>query len=269
MSLDEREPSGQEPGEAVPGEGEPGEGETLDHLCGGWRIFQLRSGHRFSTDDLLTAWMASGAVPDAAHQLDLGAGIGSVGLLSLWRLPPTARLTMIEAQALSHGLARRTLAVNGLTERVTARHGDLRDPAQLPLSEHGSYPLVTGSPPYIPLGKGVVSSHPQRAGARMELLGDVFDYCRTAALALAPEGRFALCHAGADPRPEQAIAAAGLQLLARQDVFFRAGRPPTIALFLCGWSGPREDRPPVVIRDEEGQWTPQYLAIRREMGGPF
>jgi hypothetical protein len=29
---------------------------TLDILAGDWRIFQLRNGHRFSADDLLTAW---------------------------------------------------------------------------------------------------------------------------------------------------------------------------------------------------------------------
>ena len=28
---------------------------TLDILAGDWRIFQLRAGHRFSADDLLTS----------------------------------------------------------------------------------------------------------------------------------------------------------------------------------------------------------------------
>ncbi len=35
---------------------------------------QLRRGHRFSTDDLVTAWRASAARPDAGDLLDLGAG---------------------------------------------------------------------------------------------------------------------------------------------------------------------------------------------------
>ena len=50
-----------------------------------WSIYQLKRGHRFSSDDLLTAWMATEVAPDAMLQLDLGAGIGSVGLLSLAR----------------------------------------------------------------------------------------------------------------------------------------------------------------------------------------
>jgi tRNA1(Val) A37 N6-methylase TrmN6 len=247
---------------------EPGPEESLDRLCGDWHIFQLRRGHRFSTDDMLVARLAAHLRPDADRHLDLGAGTGSVGLLSLWRRRNRGSLVMIEAQVVSHGLARRTVAHNGLGDRVELRHGDLRDPAMLPESEHASYPLVTGSPPYIPLGSGVVSPHPQRAACRMELRGDVFDYARTAARALAPDGVFCLVHSAVDPRPEQAIEAAGLQLLSRQDVYFRRNRAPTIALWAAAWTGTRQDLDPIVVREPDGQWTQEYLDIRQEMGAP-
>ena len=243
---------------------QPAPDETLDLLAGDWRIVQLRRGHRFTTDDLLTAWLAWQVRPDARRLLDIGAGIGSVGLLTLWKMAPDAHLTMVEVQALSHGLARKTLAINGLESRVTARNGDLRDPAMVPDGE--IYDLITGSPPYIPPGKGIMSSHPQRAAARIELHGDVYDYCRTAARALAPDGWFCFVHAAADPRPERAIAAAGLTLRRRVDVYFRSTQPPTIALFAASWGGEREDGPPVVVRDAEGAFTPEVLALRREMG---
>lgn len=242
----------------------PDEETTCDRLAGDWRIVQLRRGHRFSTDDLLTAWLAARAAPGATRLLDLGAGIGSVGLMTLWRMAPTATLVMVEVQALSHALARHTIALNGLEARVSARHGDLRDPESVP--ERGHFELVTGSPPYIPLGRGQVSSHPQRAGARIELRGDVFDYCTTAARALAPGGSFVFCHAGGDPRPEKAIDQAGLTLRARQDVVFRPRQAPTIALFCCGFGGEREDLPTLHIRGEDGRWTEEYLALREEMG---
>ena len=45
---------------------------TLDILAGDWRIFQLRTGHRFSADDLLTAWTAVRTNPAARQVLDLG-----------------------------------------------------------------------------------------------------------------------------------------------------------------------------------------------------
>src|SRR5215471_17041737 len=65
---------------------------TLDTLAGDWRILQLRTGHRFSADDLLTAWTAVRANPAARQVLDLGACIGSVGLLVLWQPSPVRHL---------------------------------------------------------------------------------------------------------------------------------------------------------------------------------
>lgn len=239
---------------------------TLDLLCGEWRIWQLTRGHRFSTDDMLTAWTAARARPDALRLLDLGAGIGSVGLMALFRLPAEATLVAIEAQEVSHGLCRRTVETNGLAERVTLRLGDLRDLAMVPEEEHGAYDLVTGSPPYIPPGRGIVSPHPQRAGARIELRGDVFDYCRTAARALARDGVFCFCHAAGDTRPLPAIADAGLTLLCRQDVVFRRGRPPTISLFTCARQGRRRDIEAVVVREPDGRWSEGYKVIRRQVG---
>lgn len=239
----------------------PSEDESLDQLVGDWRIFQLRRGHRFSTDDLLTAWKASQVRPQATRYCDLGSGIGSVGLMTLWNLPRDAHMTTVEVQEVSYKLAQRSMAINGLQDRTRLLHGDMRE-----TDAGGPYELVTGSPPYIPLGKGVVSPHPQRAGCRMELKGSVFDYCEAAARILEPGGRFVFCHSGVDPRPEQAIPAAGLTLLERQDVYFRVGKPPTIALFVCAWEGERQDAEPLVIRDEAGQFTAAYRKAQAEMG---
>jgi tRNA1(Val) A37 N6-methylase TrmN6 len=235
---------------------------TLDTLAGDWRILQLRNGHRFSADDLLTAWAAVHAKPEARQLLDLGAGVGSVGLLVLWRLPTTGHLTMVEVQAVSHALARRTVAYNGLTGRVTLYHQDLRT------WSGGTFDLVTASPPYLAVAQGVRPQHPQKAAARFELHGDIFDYCRAAARSLAPQGVFCFCHAADDPRPEPAIARAGLTLVRRQQVYFRASLPPRMALFTCAWEGTRADPPPLVIRDRQGRWTTEYLALREEMGAP-
>lgn len=236
--------------------------ETLDHLAGAWKIFQLKGGHRFSADDVLTAWTAVNAAPGARRLLDLGSGLGSVGLLVLHRLPQ-AHLTGLEVQEISHLLCLKTVAHNQLEERVDFRHHDLRQSLEL-----GEFDLITGSPPYFHLGTATVSPHPQRAAARCELHGDIFDYCTAAARHLSPEGRFVFVHAGADRRPFQAIKQAQMQLLAWQPVLFRSQLEPTVALFTCGWHGQRHDPPAFVIRDANGHWTPEYLAMRAEMGTP-
>ena len=82
-------------------------GETLDAISGHFRIFQLRDGHRFSTDDVLTAWYGTAWVPSASRVLDLGSGIGSVGMIAAWRLPG-ARVVTIVAQEQSVALARKS-----------------------------------------------------------------------------------------------------------------------------------------------------------------
>lgn len=237
-------------------------------LVGSWRVLQLARGHRFSADDMLCAWAAQRARPGATHLLDLGAGIGSVGLMTLWQLPPSARLVMVEVQQVSHDLARRSIALNGLEARVQARLGDLRDPASVP--EQAAFDLITCSPPYIPEGCGVASPVPQRAGARLELRGSVFDYMGTAQRALAPGGRVALVHAASDPRPPVAIAEAGLAVEWWTQVFFRSGRPASLALYVAGHAcelpAAAPQRPPVVLRDRDGRWTGMYRALRRELG---
>ena len=64
--------------------------ETLDYISGHFRLFQLRDGHRFSTDDVLTAWYGTSMVPVRARTvLDLGSGIGSVATDG--RLAPAGR----------------------------------------------------------------------------------------------------------------------------------------------------------------------------------
>ena len=47
------------------------------------------------------------------NRLDLGSGIGSVGLLTLFNLEPDVRLLGIEAQEVSVGLARSTVPFPG------------------------------------------------------------------------------------------------------------------------------------------------------------
>ena len=180
------------PGAIASGDWAPGERETLDALSGHFRIYQLKDGHRFSTDDLLTAWYGTGWCPSASRCLDLGSGIGSVGMTAAWRLPG-ARFVTVEAQAESVELARRSVLYNGLESRYEIRHGDFRE-SEILRDKSGQdelFDLVLGSPPYFPLDAGVLSDHPQKVACRFEVRGDISDYCKAAAAHLSPGGIFA------------------------------------------------------------------------------
>src|SRR3954447_20507577 len=69
------------PGPVPPGGVDVEPGETLDYISGYFRIFQYEGGHRFSTDDVLTAWYGTQWAPRVARAADLGSGIGSVALV--------------------------------------------------------------------------------------------------------------------------------------------------------------------------------------------
>ena len=165
------------PGPVPPGASSPPDvppDETLDAISGHFRIFQLRDGHRFSTDDVLTAWYGTSWAPSAATVLDLGSGIGSVGMIAAWRLPG-ARVVTIEAQDESVRLARKSAAYNGLSSATrSAKAISATDGATRRGDER--FDLVLGSPPYFPAGTGIEGDHPQKVACRFELRGDIPDY---------------------------------------------------------------------------------------------
>ncbi len=176
------------PGPVPPGGVEPEDGETRDFICGHFRIFQYAKGHRYSTDDVLTAWYGTEWAPRVERAADLGSGIGSVAIVAAWRLPG-ARFVTVEAQEQSIRLARKSMRYNGLESRFTLLHGDFRDDSLL--AGEPPFDLVLGSPPYFPQGTATAAEHPQAIPARIEIRGGVADYARAASHVLAPGGLFA------------------------------------------------------------------------------
>jgi tRNA1Val (adenine37-N6)-methyltransferase len=239
--------------------------ETIDQLTRDWRIIQRRRGHRHSTDDLLTGWYAAEHGLAPRRVLDLGSGIGSVGLLVLWRAP-AASLVAIEAQDVSFALLERNVALNGLESRVRAIHGDLRTTR---LAER--FELVTGSPPYFDVGAGIVPADSQKAHARFELRGDVRDYCAAAHAALSDDGRFVFCFPTVQhARAIAAIGGAGLALVRWREVVPREGLAPLFSLYCCaladGWTAAPVREPPHVVRIADGSPTAAHLAARATFG---
>lgn len=239
---------------------------TIDALTSGWSIAQRVKGHRHSTDDLLTGWYAAETAPAARRLLDLGAGIGGVGLLALWRATPDATLVAIEAQEVSFALLEGNIARNGLGDRVRAIHGDLRE-----LHLDPKFELITGSPPYWDVSEGVVPADSQKAHARFELRGDIRDYARAARAHLADGGRFVFCFPTVQrARAEAAVAAADLAVIRSRDVIPRVGAAPLFSLFACRAAseagGAPVLEPPHVVRDEHGAPTAMHAAARATFG---
>jgi tRNA1Val (adenine37-N6)-methyltransferase len=249
----------------------PGPDEDLCWLAGNWRILQRTDGHRTSLDDLLVAHLAAemSAATPPARGLDLGCGIGSVLLFLAWRFPAAA-FTGIEAQEVSANLARRSVRWNGVTDRATILDGDFRQADVF--AGRSDFDLITGTPPYFPVGAGPESDHVQRAPCRFEHRGGIEAYCLAAASRLGARAPFIACEAwNQRERVEPAARAAGLRLVRWREVVPRAGKEPLLCVFAMRAADQAESLrvdPPLVVRDEGGRRTEEFGQLREAMGMP-
>jgi tRNA1Val (adenine37-N6)-methyltransferase len=255
--------------------------EDLCFLSGDWRVFQKLRGHRWSLDDLMTAWVAASSIdraapssraPAALRALDLGCGLGSVLLMIAWKFP-AADVTGIEAQGDRASMGRRSIAYNGVTDRCRIFDGDLRELAVLQC-ELGAAPfdLITGTPPYFPRGTGTESVTPQVAPCRFELRGGVEDYLAAAAPRLAPGGRLVMCTAALErDRVIAAVANRSLTPLEHWDIVPRQDKPTLVMIDVLARAvdaSTPATRHTLVVRDRNGAWTPEFRAVRIAMGLP-
>jgi tRNA1(Val) A37 N6-methylase TrmN6 len=251
-----------------------GPNEDLSWLLGDWRLIQRRDGHRWSLDDFITAFLAREAgrersVRPVRDILDLGSGIGSVALMLAWCFPD-ARVTGVEAQALSFELAVRSAWANQVEQRVMFVHADLRAAfaPSGPLAGR-TWDLVTGTPPYFDDPAQTRSRAVQKGPCRFEERGGVADYLAAMKVALAPDGRAVLCHASRQrPRVVAAIEASGLSAVRRLEVVPKVGREPLVDVFALAREGAAGAWERLVVRDADDQWTAEHLAVRLAMGMP-
>jgi len=222
--------------------------EEACYLVGGWRLLQRSDAHRYSTDDVVTAWAAWRAARalglGGGPIADIGCGLGSVLLMSAWLHPGAAAVVGAEAQPSRLALARRSIACavgggGGGAARVAAVAGDLREAAThaalAAAAGGGAFPLITGTPPYFDVAAGGTPPHEESARCLFEYRGGVEAYCAAAAALLAPGGAFAVCESSLSLRRAYAgAAAAGLAAFTRVDVVPAHRKPPLFFVLVCG-----------------------------------
>ena len=237
---------------------------AIDLLLGGrLRLFQEPSGHRAGTDAVLLA--AAAGAPEGPF-IDVGAGVGTAGLILAWRCPG-ARGLLLEADRATAELARRNCAANGLAERVGVAEGDLfaRGAARPAALRPESAALVITNPPFFRADAVRASPHGGRAAAHVLAGRDHGDWLAAAAALLAPRGRLVMIH-----RPDALgalLAACGGRLggLALRPILPRRGAD-AIRILLAGTKGSRAPlriAAPLVLHGPDGSFTPEVEAVHR------
>lgn len=166
------------------------ENERLDELQrNGYKIIQNPEKFCFGMDAVLLTGFAREA--RGQELLDLGTGTGIIPIL-MEAKTEIAHLTGLEIQEESADMARRSVELNGLTDKITIVTGDIKKAASL--FKAASFDCITCNPPYMIGQHGLANPGEPKALARHELLCNFEDVTRAAAKLLKPGGHFYLVH---------------------------------------------------------------------------
>lgn len=166
------------------------ENERIDDLQrNGYCIIQDPDRFCFGMDAVLLSGFA--VVKDGARVLDLGTGTGIIPIL-LEAKTGAAHLTGLEIQEDSAEMAGRSVALNGLEEKIDIVTGDIKEADQL--FDAASFDVITCNPPYMIGQHGLVNPEDAKAIARHEILCTLEDVVRQAAGLLKPGGNFFMVH---------------------------------------------------------------------------
>jgi tRNA1Val (adenine37-N6)-methyltransferase len=225
-------------------------------------VFQHREGYRFSIDAVLLADFSNPKPAD--HIVDLGTGCGIVPLIIGYRHPET-RIVGVEIQPELAALAGRNVVVNGLQNRITIIHDDMRSlSCQTASGPVGPVDMVISNPPYRKARSGRINPHSQRAAARHEILITLQEVTDTASRLLGIGGRFAIIFSAERITDLLTnLRSAGLEPKCIQTVHSYIHHPARLVLV----SGIKSGRPgatvlkPLVIFQTDGRYSESVQAM--------
>lgn len=234
---------------------------TEDTLLNGrLRLTQPAKGHRAGTDAML---LAAATQPTDGLIIDVGAGVGTVGLMLALR-HAAARAILLERDPVYAALARRNAEANALAARVSIAETDIL--AALPRRSAGirneSADVVVTNPPFYEADRSRRSRDPLKSTAHV-IEGSLSGWLRACLTLLRPGGSLVLIH-----RPSalgvilESIerAAGGVKLRA----IHPKGDAPAIRIVVQATKGsraPLELLPPLVLHDVSGAFTPEAQAL--------
>ena len=234
---------------------------THDSLFGGrLRVSQLARGHRAGTDAVL---LAAFAAPTDGLIIDVGAGVGTVGLALAIR-NAQARICLLERAPEIAALARDNIGLNAVSERVGVVETDVL--AAFPRRNAGvrneSADLVVTNPPFYDVGSGRPSPDALKRGAHI-VDGNLEAWLRACLTIVRPGGRLCVIH-----RAERL----GTILSALEGrsggALVRSVHPKNDAaasrVLICAIKGSRAPMiiaPPLVLHGADGKFTIEASAL--------
>lgn len=234
--------------------------ETLEDLqISGLRIIQKKDGFRFGIDAVLLSDFAKGFNAEEMLDMCTGSGIIPVLLSAKTNIP---KIFGIEIQEEIFDAAERTLALNGLAERISLELGDIKICTKI----YGKrrFGLITCNPPYMEAGSAVKNDITSKMIARHEIMCTLEDVISQSASLLKQQGHLMMVH-----KPTRL--ADIICLMRKYDIepkrirmiHKEADSEPNLVLVDGAYKGGRELRimPPLYLYNEKGEETEELKRI--------
>lgn len=161
--------------------------EQIHDLQNGLFIIQKSNGFRFGTDAVLLSHFA--LIKRNSLVADLGCGTGIISIIAAG-LNDTCRIKAIDILEDMCDMARRSVALNGLEDRIEVLHGDVKDCCTV-LSA-SVFDHVISNPPYYSDKSGKTPEDANKLSSKIEKNMDISDVCIAAKQLLKSRGRLSL-----------------------------------------------------------------------------
>ena len=223
------------------------------------KIIQNEEKFCFGMDAVLLSGFAK--VKPGERVLDMGTGTGIIPIL-LSAKTEAKQFTALEIQEESADMARRSVAMNNLQEKIAVVTGDIKEATAI--FGKAVFDVVTCNPPYMNDMHGLKNPDLPKAIARHEVLCSLEDVVREASAVLKPNGRFYMVH-----RPFRlAEIFAVCQKYKLEPKAMRLVHPyldkePNMVLLEClkGGKSMIKIAPPLVVYKEPGVYTEEIYEV--------
>lgn len=236
----------------------PGE-RIIDLERNGYKIIQDRERFCFGMDAVLLSGFAK--VKEGETVLDMGTGTGIIPIL-LEAKTEGSHFIGLEIQKESAEMADRSVALNGLNEKIDIKAGDIKEASKI--FGASVFDVVTTNPPYMTENHGLQNPEEPKAIARHEVKCSLEDVVREAAKVLKPMGRFYMVH-----RPRRFVEIINLMTDYKIEpkrmrmIHPFADREANMVLIegLRGGKPMMKVEPPLIVYKEQGVYTDEIYDI--------
>ena len=234
------------------------ENERIDDLeINGFRIIQNPFCFCFGMDAVLLANFAR--ISPKADVIDLGTGTGIVPLL-LAAKSKGQSWTGLEIQENMVDMARRSVEMNEVTEKVKILQGDLKTVREM--FKPAQFGAVTSNPPYMKENSGLKNPSDTIYISRHEVSASLEDVVSAASYLLKTNGTFTMVHRPSRlPEIMEMMVKYRLEPKRMQLVQPTVDKEPNLVLIEGVKEAGRECRilPTLAVYDDEGNYTEELL----------